>query len=314
MLDVIEFEVEYDFARANPWRDAYVNANMASWLSITGGRFKMPFGREATTPMTKLPFVFRSDASSRIAPGRDAGVMAHGRPAGRMLEYAAGVFRGEGENARSLPPPLAAGHPRRELTGAGEVTVRPFHERKNLLRKLDLGVAATIGQVEEGLSPPAETESGHEIFPSVFIRGLRRRSGLQAAWSGGPGWIQWEYLRASDERQRQGLGDVNLPPLVASGWYSSAGLKAGPLEGAVRYAALSLRSGAVTGAWPHHPRAPDLPRSETGAWTVGATARLNRWMRLQVNVVRETLSDLERIPDEGPRVFWTAVCRTQAAI
>jgi hypothetical protein len=48
-------------------------------IRVRAGRFKVPFSLEETTGVKHLDFVDRSLAATQLAPGRDVGVMAHGR-------------------------------------------------------------------------------------------------------------------------------------------------------------------------------------------------------------------------------------------
>ena len=104
-----------------PWRDVFLNVRLARALELRAGKFKMPFGLEETTSTMDLDFAYRTLGSDALAPAREIGAMAHGRVT-RLLEYEAGVFRGDGENARSS----AAGVPAPGRRGA---RARPLDRR-----------------------------------------------------------------------------------------------------------------------------------------------------------------------------------------
>jgi len=103
----VEFEVSREFGDADePERDTFANVRFNRAFELRAGQFKMPFGRDALIGGTNLDFVYRSLAGRLIAPGRDLGVMAHGRLKSRRLAYQAGVFHGDGDNARSRQKPI----------------------------------------------------------------------------------------------------------------------------------------------------------------------------------------------------------------
>ncbi len=81
--------------------DALVDVVYFPFLSIQAGQFKVPFNRQELNSSGALQFVDRAITNARFTLGRDQGVMVHGtlgaheRP---WLEYAAGVFNGNGKN------------------------------------------------------------------------------------------------------------------------------------------------------------------------------------------------------------------------
>src|SRR4029453_12850918 len=82
---VLDFQVEREIEHADPWRDVFVNYRALRAAQIQAGQFKIPFGLEETTSGSNLDFMYRSIVSTRLAPGRDNGVMLHGRVGGRAL-------------------------------------------------------------------------------------------------------------------------------------------------------------------------------------------------------------------------------------
>ena len=76
----LEYEVSHEFGDPQePERDAYVNMRFSRPFELQAGRFKMPFGRDALASGANIDFVHRSLLGRQLAPGRDLGVMAHGR-------------------------------------------------------------------------------------------------------------------------------------------------------------------------------------------------------------------------------------------
>src|SRR5258705_4581934 len=101
-LTRIDYQIEREFHdTTQPWRDVYVDARASRNLQIQAGQFKIPFGLDQLTGSMDLDFSYRSLAGTYLAPGRDLGVMAHGRLLRDIVRYQAGVFRQGGENVRA---------------------------------------------------------------------------------------------------------------------------------------------------------------------------------------------------------------------
>ena len=89
IADVADFQIEREFADRRPWRDVYVNYRGLDRVELQAGQFKLPFGLDENTSSTNLDFVYRSRAA-RLSPGRDPGLMAHGRVG--VVRYEAGAI------------------------------------------------------------------------------------------------------------------------------------------------------------------------------------------------------------------------------
>jgi phosphate-selective porin OprO/OprP len=63
-------------------------------FAVTGGQFKVPFGRQEHTTSSKLQFLDRDILSGEFTRGRDVGVQVSGLLSGGKLEYMAGIFNG----------------------------------------------------------------------------------------------------------------------------------------------------------------------------------------------------------------------------
>ena len=77
----------------NAWRDVYANYQQFDFVQVQGGKFKLPFSLDENTSPTNLDFVYRSLAARVLAPGRDRGVMVHGRAARSNRPLRAGRLR-----------------------------------------------------------------------------------------------------------------------------------------------------------------------------------------------------------------------------
>lgn len=332
----LEFEIERELREDGPWRDAFVNLDAANWLELKGGKFKVPFGLEETTGTTDLDFVFRTLASDTIAPARDIGGMAHGRMR-RLLTYEVGFFREDGENARLTEPAfLLPGEPEPEggRVFAARVVAAPLARGRNEERPR-IGVAVTSSELPEGLnSLRGRTVYGYTFFPRLYVRGRRLRLGGQAEWNPGRFGFRAEYMRATDERHGQGLGDVDLSDLVTRGWYGSAtwvvtgerkgdGIRPrqplfrggiGAVEVGTRLEELSFASVSQEGPAFRNPRADHIAENRERVWTTGVNWLPNRWVKIQANAIRERLLDDFRTPVAGRLTYWSGIVRLQIVL
>jgi phosphate-selective porin OprO/OprP len=296
----------------------------------------MPFGLEETTSTTDLDFIFRTRGSDALAPARDIGVMVHGRAAG-LFEYAAGTFRSDGENARLTEPVFVLPDEIPPTSGrsiAGRIIVTPWGRGGRARPRL--GVAVTSSTVAEGLnSLRGRSVFGSEFFDRNYVLGPRTRLGAEAEWSPGRWGLRAEYIRVTEGRERQGLGDVDLSDLIAQSWYVSGtwvitgekkagGVEpprrplfqggAGAFEVGARMESVRFSSASREGPAFTNPRAEHVAPSGERVWTTGVTWFWNRWFRIQVNAIREVFDDPERSPAPGTRGFWSGVFRSQLVI
>ena len=324
----LEYEVESELRDdEQPWRDVFVNFRRYRAAQIQAGRFKVPFGREQLISVFDTTFVERALISNDLTPGRDEGLMLHGRIAGRVLQYQTGVFHHDGDNASFHDNPGA------NASWAGRVVWAPWGGRRGRLRDLQAGVGTTIGDVPEGLNGLRATTTGDYVyFEPVYVRGRRVRAGVDGSWTFGPAQIMTEYIRVADQRLGQGIDDRDLPDVVSDGWYVSGSWvltgegKAGDVEpahpfgrggvGAFEVAArietMSFGSDG-TGGEPafSNPRAANLLPNRDRVLTLGVNWYLNQFGRVTVNATREHLSDPERTPEPGRQTYWGAALRLQ---
>ncbi len=327
VLDDYEFELDYETRDdEHPWRNAFVNFRRWRAAEVRAGRFKIPFGREALTSVFSVQFLERSLIASQLSPARDTGVMLHGRLGG-LVRYQTALVRHEGDNSRVGGERVGDG------LWAGRVVVAPWAKGPKALRTLEAGGAVTTGRIEEGLNGlRGRTLSGFQFSEPVYIKGRRLRMGLEGGWAPGPFGIETEYIRLLDQRNGQGLGDVDLPDALAQGWYVNGAWvltgekKAGgveprrpfPLKGmgafevAARIEALRFGSRGTGGEEPFaNPRAANLLPNRDRILTLGVNWYLNPFARVMVNATREDVRDPERSPIFGRTRFWGAACRVQ---
>lgn len=345
LLGFVDYEVKYDFEDEDqPWKDVYASARVRDPLQIQAGHFKVPFGRERLEGVTRLNFVERTLVSSDLTPGRDTGVMVHGRTKRRGVEYGVGYFWGdpEGRIARIDEPDFEGPEePNLDPMGpiwAGRVTVRPFRlaGRQGWFEDLEFGADVMSASLDEGLfGATGQSLFGPEYFPRVYVKGRRLGIGVDGSLESGPFLVEAEYLRDTDERVNQGLGDETLPDLLGDGWWVAGtwvvtGQKKsraeaprawfpargiGAVELAVRYETLKFRSVNTGGEEPdRNPRATNIYPNGDTAWTTGVNWYVHRFVKVQVNAIREHIDDIERTLLAGEDTFWTYVVKLQFAM
>lgn len=330
LFDRVVFEVAREFSDdEQPWRDAFVEYRAHRGFRVRGGRFKIPFGAERLTPVADLDFAQRTALTSALTPGRDTGLQVSGRLFGRGLGYAAGLFRHDGDVSRqSTEAPGGA-------TIAGRLTTAPLAwTGSKTLRQIELGVAATHGDVPEGLNGwRVRTGNGFEAFAPMYVAGARRRVAVDAAFDKGPVAVRGEWLRVQDERRGQALSGDDLPALVATGWHAGGTWFAvgrirdngaprralfdggiGAVQFALRAERVGVRSDAAWDDPFRNPRAAHVMPNDLRAWTAGVNWYPVRFVKLQLNVVREHLGDAERRPDPSRAWTTTRVFRVQFAL
>ena len=323
---VFDFEVTRALEGARPWRDVYVDYRQFDAARLQAGRFKLPFSLDENTGTRNLDFVNRSMAASALAPGRDQGVMLHGRVWGRALSYEAGVFAHDGDNARVRDDgSIAAG------------TTAAF--RLETLIGGKSGVHAAVAVTSSDVPATLWTIRGRTtledtFFPAaLWVQGRRQRFGVETQWTGGPVSLKGEYMQLTQERRGQGVqGD--LTPVAASGWYVSGTwaingrqksrkqashaasvLKggAGAWEAAVRVEALTFGDLEAEGS-SSSPRATTVLGNRDRALTLGLNWYMSPNLKMQTNVIRDALRDPSRGPVPAQPSYWSGVVRLQVAM
>lgn len=337
ITDDIEYQVEREFRGTfqerdaqYPWRDAWINFRHLRDFQLRAGKFKVPFSLEAMESESNLEFVYRSRAADDLAPGRDVGAALHGR-FGDLLGYNVGVFRNDGEKSDS------SNDERGGRTVAARITSQPLRllSLPGDWDEVEIGLGGVSSEVSEGLSSlRGRTVVGEAYFPHVYVRGRRLRLGTDVRWRPGPFSIQGEFIQVRERRERQSVRAEDLPEKISQGWYL-AGTWAitgeskengitprnpfpskgkGALEVALRYERISFKSAVSEGLPFRSPRAPNLLGNEDHVWTVGLNWYLNRYVRIQVNGVRERILDVERSPVRGRETFHIGVVRLQFSL
>ena len=309
------------------WKDVYVEANYSNKAQVRVGKFKIPFGLDETSGEAELDFVYRSLAGSYLSPARDIGVMVHGRFFKRGLSYWTGVFRHDGDNARSKK--IQGG----DETFAARLAATPF--RRVGVPGLELGGAVTVSALSDDSFRPnglrGRTVMTQDTFyEPVYVKGRRQRWEADADWTWRAVSARGEYTFAVDQRLQQGILNDDLPDALAQSWYVSGTwivtgeekmrpVKAaadllrggiGAVEVAARYERLWFGS-AGEGVGQRTPRAEHVLQSGDRVLTLGVNWTLNRFIKLQVNAIRERVEDRQRSPVPNGAAFWSRVLRLQ---
>jgi phosphate-selective porin len=255
--------------------------------------------------------------------------MAHGRLKGRRLTYQAGVFRRDGDNARTAQ--TRGG--RRAV--AGRIVVAPFLSSPNpALAAVQVGGALVTSGLDDALGLRGRTVFGEGVFfDRVFVNGRRLRRGLEASWAHGPASLYGEYMTVSDQRSEMGLTGDALPGITASGWYvagtwvltgerkdgrvdpehSLFGDGRGALELIARVERLSFGAAASPAGNGSPLTVPPAANADRVA-TVGLAWYLNRYLKITGSAVFESIRDPERSPVAHDGRVPTAVVQLQAAL
>jgi len=121
------------------------------------------------------------------------------------------------------------------------------------------------------------------------------------------------------------------PSTCSEGWYitgtwavagrgalraAEAGRHLGGFKGvelATRVERLSFGSGSGAQATLRNPRS-SVASIDEHAWTFGINWSLNRWSRIQLNAIREQVTDAIRAAAASPEASWTQIIRIQLAM
>ena len=331
--NAVEFQVEAELDDDDPWRDVYAEFKSFGFARVRGGKFKIPFSLDENTGASRLDFMYRSLAATHLAPGRDRGVMVHGRVARELLRYEAGVFEHDGKNARTNNPAKVFGG----QTTAVRVAVEPLRHTKDAVGDLSLGVAYTTSDVPEGISGIRGQTVLHQTFFSssdYIVNGPRKRLGIEMAFLPGPATIKMEWMRVETQRRGESVEDTDLSAIVGDGWYVSGtyaitGEKKsrvhrpkkplfqggfGAVEIGARVESLRFKSAGTGEAPSTSPRANVIVGNRNQVTTAGVNWYINRFFKIQANFIREKLDDPSLGPLPSKASFTTKAVRFQFSL
>jgi hypothetical protein len=333
----VDFELSYELDDDEPLRDAWVDVNGTRAVAVRLGRFKVPFSAERLRSLAGIDFVNRSLAADYLAPGRDEGLMAHGELGRNVLEYAVGVFRNSTPE-RSQNDPAVSDRDQRPLWAA-RATSRPFTRRRggnSSLRTLQIGVAMTRDRALPGLTGlgAATIYADDPLIDPVYVNGPRTGFGTELQWSMARLRVNAEWMRIRESRESQAIDGGDLADFLGRGWYVSTVYRVArwrdeqgswlaralrrELEIGVRLEGISFGTGTLPTTGDQlvlHPRADLVPWHTLRALTLGATWRLNRFSRIQLNAIREK-PDVPAVtnPLLGGERRWSSFLKFQFAL
>ena len=123
--------------------DAYLNAEVAPSVNLQVGQFDVPFTLERRTSFKATPFLERSlvTRSSGTSSDKDLGFMVWGEALESRLDYAVGLFSGDGQNRPNVD---------NRFDWAGRVYGRPLLGKEKFaaspLKNLQVGMSLRYGQ------------------------------------------------------------------------------------------------------------------------------------------------------------------------
>ena len=177
--------------------DAYINYDYFPYLQLQTGQFKEPFSLEQLTSDKYFPFNERSFAYY-LTPGRDVGFMVHGTLLDEAVQYAAGIFNGEGRDAARIGQ-----KDDKEVTG--RLVVRPFqHFGPGFLKGLQVGGSYSYARLATSdfnlkVKTPAQTDfftvQARAKFNITQEVDSLDRHGFELAYTCGPVYVMGEYIQ-----------------------------------------------------------------------------------------------------------------------
>ncbi len=255
-----KLEAELEGSSSNRLIDAYINYDYYPFLQIRLGQFKEPFGLEQLTSDKYLPFNERSMAHY-LTPVRDVGLMIHGVVLDETIQYALGIFNGDGRDAERRDQ-------KDDKEIAGRLVLQPFRKwGPSLLKGLHIGGSYAFARLDTSdfnfaVRTPARTKfftvQARAKFHMTQEVDALERYGFEFAYSCGPLVLMAEYIRAEFRDVR--LSDTTQFDFDMRGWYAGFLLM---LTGEKP----SLEGGVLQKIRPHNNF--DPRKRNWGAWGIG---------------------------------------------
>ncbi|MDY6972816.1 MAG: porin [Thermodesulfobacteriota bacterium] len=203
-LRLFNYKFEYEFEGPGSRRllDAYVDASVFPFLYLRIGQFKEPFSLEQCTMEKNLFFAERS-MGYHLTPGRDVGLMAHSSICDDRINYALGIFNGDGWDD-------ATGGDEDAPECTGRIVLSPLKNRGlGLWDNLQLGGSFGYSRIDSnnvdihvettGMTPFFDVSSRAK-FNIIRNADDRTRYAAEFGWAYGPVALtsEYEYLRFRD--------------------------------------------------------------------------------------------------------------------
>jgi phosphate-selective porin OprO/OprP len=220
-----QLDYQFLFESASPLtiRDAYLDFKPWTSFSIMGGQYRVPFSQEALWLETAYEFNSLSISAvlfpNAMGAFRAPGIDVHGSLADGRVQYAVGVFNGQGliQNGTTNEP---------EITG--RVRFIPWKQSGNRwLKGLALGGSAEHSR-SKALANELSfngllTDNTYNFFPQQRINGGIQRYNGFFSWLTGPWTLRGEYTQVLERREgigsfvNGGVGFNTLPGVVGKG-------------------------------------------------------------------------------------------------
>ena len=190
-------------------------------------------------------------------------------------------------------------------------------------RDLHFGVALVRNTMPEGLNSVVGRLFDNDRFSErMNVNGQRTRLGAEGLWRGRRATIKGELLQLTDQRLQQAITGGDLSDLVQRGGYLTGivrvfgkpGRRGQALDVAARLDRFTLGSANDTDEPFTNPRADHVAPLAKNTWTFGGNWQVHRWVRVQGNLLRETLVDSLGVRDINTEPRWTAIMRFQFAL
>jgi len=233
--------------------EAYLNYRFLDEIQLRFGQDKVPYARQFLVSSSAQQFIDLSHVTTAFAPGYDAGIMLHGKLAGGLATYSAGVFGGTGQGTAT---------PTTDNALVGRVAFNPLGEFKYVEADVDysekplfsVGADVYSDTITNGssnnvniLSSTGWVGIGTRLMPAPFATDkLNIRSiSCDAAFKWRGLYAQAEYFTGRAE------GVFSHDTLYAQGFYTQAGyfLIPSKLELAARYAYLDPNCNVGSDLW-----------------------------------------------------------------
>lgn len=83
-------------------KDLFVDYEFYKWLRVRIGQYKVPYGEELFLNPGERPYIDHFLCTKKLTPGRDRGIMIHGKDIFYIFEYHIGYFNGLGIETEKL--------------------------------------------------------------------------------------------------------------------------------------------------------------------------------------------------------------------
>jgi phosphate-selective porin OprO/OprP len=228
LTQYFRFGLEFEFQgnETDNLVDAYAEA-VFSPSALRFGQFKEPYSLEWQS-VDKAQFFAERSMGYYLGPIRDVGIMLHGSVFHDTINYAAGLFNGDGDDG------AASGAEEDDPEIAARIVFSPFKESlSKWVKGFQFGASAAYAQIDNlninlrvkstgmiGTDTNLYVLTHNTKFGVIQNVGTRQRYGVEAAWAVGPLLFQGEYfdLKYTDLES----AGANPADAVFSSWYASA--------------------------------------------------------------------------------------------